>query len=88
MVEHANGELKPFERDLLFISIFESCKHRETALQDARSLTQLAIDTLIKKQLQPGVLKKEHIVATVHAVLKRFDKAAATFYAAYHSSKG
>ncbi len=76
--------LQPFSRDRLFISIYESCKHRPTALMDASNLTQQVITLLTGVQTQPGLIDRVTIIQTVHRVLKRFDKAAATYYAAYH----
>lgn len=77
---------QPFSRDKLFLSINDSLKHRKTALRDATALT----DTIISKLYActaSGSLDKSQIVSTVHSVLNRFDKTAATFYEAYHPVK-
>ena len=82
MVE-VNGRLQPFLRDKLFASIYDSLRHRKTALNDATALT----DTVIAKVL--GLISDGRIEGTVitqqtSAILKRFDQAAAVHYAAYH----
>lgn len=71
-------------RDKLFVSVYESCKHRPTALRDASNLTQQIIARLTHAQQHPGLIKPADIIATSIAVLKPFDRAAATAYAAYH----
>lgn len=81
-VYHQNS-YKPFYRDKLFISIYESLKHRKAALTDATALT----DTVLL-HLQPvinGTVDRDRIVSTVLGVLQRFDKVAATHYGAYHA---
>jgi transcriptional repressor NrdR len=75
--------LAPFSRDRLFIDIYESCRHRETAVGDAASLAQTIIDELLAVT-KDGIVERATIVTTASKVLKRFDKPAATFYAAYH----
>lgn len=76
-------KLVPFIRDRLFLDIYESCRHRPTALGDAASLTQTIIDKLLATT-QNGAIERSEIVRASTTVLKRFDDAAATFYAAYH----
>jgi len=83
----AKKDLVPFNRDQLFVSIFESCKHRPTALQDAASLTATVISKLASSNAaEPGVITRDQLVQSVHQLLKRFDPAAATYYASYHPS--
>jgi len=83
-VGKADGTLEPFSRDRLFISIYESCKHRETAATDASSVTQLVINRLLAAQEEPGLLPRPIIISTTIAALSPFDSAAATAYGAYH----
>lgn len=83
-----NGrKLTPFHRDQLFITIYESCKHRPDAIGAAGSLTQTVINMLLTEQ-QNGVVKRSQIVERTHQVLSRFDPTAATVYAAYHPTTG
>jgi len=84
-VRGADNVLRPFSRDHLFASIYESCKHRPQAVSDAGALTQTVITKLLGAQ-SDGLLKREHIVAVAREVLQRFDPAAAIIYAAYHSA--
>ncbi len=76
---------RPFSRDKLMISIFESCKHRKDAQKAASGLT----DTILG-QLYPlitaGSLGKDDIRDVTSQVLARFDRAAGVHYQAYHSS--
>ena len=82
MVE-VNGRLQPFLRDKLFASIYDSLRHRKTALSDATALT----DTVIIKVLgliSDGQIEASVITSQTSEILKRFDQAAAVHYAAYH----
>ena len=85
VVQYADGPLSPFVRDKLFISIYQSCQHRSTALTDAIGLT----DTVIAK-LYPGVTNATihgyDIAKRTHTALLHFDQAAAVHYHAYHHS--
>jgi transcriptional regulator NrdR family protein len=83
-VAHSATELEPFSRDKLFISIYESCKHRATALQDAANLTQQVISYILATQAQPGLIEHRSLAQATHNVLKTFDDAAAAYYGAYH----
>jgi transcriptional regulator NrdR family protein len=85
LVESQSGDLTPFSRDKLFLSIYESCKHRVSALQDAGALT----DTIIAKLLQKahtGVLRSQIVTQTVQTALNRFDRVASTHYNAFHKN--
>lgn len=87
MVAGAAGKLKPFSRDQLFITIYQSCKHRPTAVGDATALTDTVLGHLLAGR-HDGTIKRDTIVRITHQALKRFDLAAATFYAAYHPLAG
>jgi transcriptional repressor NrdR len=77
------SDLEPFHRDKLFMSIFDSLKHRKTALNDATELTDTVISKLYR-HMQDAIVEREYIVQVVTEVLKRFDKPAAVFYMAFH----
>lgn len=85
MVKVRSGKLEPFSRDKLFISIYESCKHRTNPISDASALTQTIISDALSRQAD-GVIDREEIVLTAVSVLQRFDPSAATIYQAYHSA--
>jgi len=75
-----------FTRDTLFISIYDSCKHRPNAVADATALTATVISKLLPKIKHAGI-DRDILVRTTAEVLKRFDKAAYTLYLAYHPLK-
>lgn len=78
-----SGKLAPFNRDNLFLSIYESCRHRPNALAEAGPLTQTVINNLAAAHRE-GELERSKIIEATSLVLKRFDKVAATLYLAYH----
>jgi transcriptional repressor NrdR len=81
-----NAALEPFDRDRLFISVYESLRHRPTAASDARGLSDTVVAQLIKNAAH-GRLDVRTIIDTVLSTLRRFDQAAATHYAAFHAQK-
>lgn len=83
-VARSASELEPFSRDRLFISVFESCRHRSSAATDATGLTQQIISRLLAAQPQPGLIERNSIITATLDVLKTFDNAAAIHYEAYH----
>ncbi len=85
VISDNKGKLKPFKRDKLFVSIFNSLRHRNTALSDCEGLTATVISKLSKLPTK-GQIGKEEIVNTTLTCLKHFDKAAAVQYKAYHTS--
>lgn len=74
---------RPFSRDQLFVSIYESCKHRKDAQTAASALTDTVIGKLLPMVSQAAI-ERAQIVTTAATVLGRFDKAAGVHYAAYH----
>jgi transcriptional regulator NrdR family protein len=83
-VERSQGQLEPFVRDKLFLSIYESCGHRPTALRDAANLTNQVIHRLISRPGHHGLIARSDIIDMATAILKPFDRAASTAYLAYH----
>jgi len=82
-VRFSTKDIQPFSRDVLFISVYESCKHREDAIRDADGLTQTIISQL-RPAIQDGALSRREVAEVTLETLRRFDSAAATIYAAYH----
>lgn len=70
-------------RDQLFVSIYDSCKHRQHALSDAVALTNTCIAAILHSAAN-GITYRKDIVSETVGVLKRFDAVAATMYQAYH----
>lgn len=83
MVELPDKQLTPFNRDYLFASIHESCRHRPASVDDAAALTQTVISELVRLQ-RNGLLSRHQVATTAHTVLSRFDTTAAAVYAALH----
>ncbi len=76
---------EPFLRDKLLLSIYDSLKHRKTAIRDATALT----DTVWQKLLphfSDGAIVLSKIAETTEQILKRFDETAAVHYQAFHRS--
>jgi transcriptional repressor NrdR len=82
-VKQQNGTLTPFLRDQLLISVYESLKHRKSALADATSLTDTVLGSLYSLA-EASVLERDVIATVVTTVLERFDSVAATHYKAFH----
>lgn len=78
--------LEPFQRDKLFMSIYDSLKHRKTALSDASGLTDTVISQLYPL-MKDAVVERMAIIRAVTEVLTRFDGVAATHYDAFHPSR-
>ena len=83
MVRKGAGRLGPFDRDRLFISVYESCRHRKSAIDDATALTSIILDQILPLHAE-SIIERRTIAEVTHRALQRFDKAAATIYAAYH----
>ncbi|MDB5181685.1 MAG: nrdR [Candidatus Saccharibacteria bacterium] len=84
VVQSPEGAISPFLRDKLFTSIYRSCQHRETALQDTIGITDTVIDKIWNLS-QDGKLNAEVIAAATMKTLKRFDQPAAISYQAFHA---
>ncbi len=84
LVEYNNKTLQPFHRDLLFVSIYESCKHRPNTLVEVSSLTQTIVAELLQGRLRDSKVTRSAIIETAAKVLQRFDASAAAIYQAYH----
>lgn len=83
VIRKPKAAIEPFNRDKLFLSIYEACRHRKTAANDAVHLTETVIAKLLRL-INTATLERGQVVQVTSEVLKRFDKAAATVYLAYH----
>jgi transcriptional regulator NrdR family protein len=81
--ERSKTDVEPFSRDKLLISIYEACKHRKDAVAAAAALTATIIHKLLPTLNEPRVTRGD-ICTLAHQVLRRYDKAAASAYIAYH----
>lgn len=75
--------VEPFQRDILFVSVYESCKHRKHATEAAGALTDTILGKL-RPHIHNATLARTDVISVASEVLKRFDKAAYTAYLAYH----
>lgn len=82
LVRRTMRKVENFSRDTLFISIYDSLRHRPTAAADAGALTTTIITRLLARQ--SATIGREHIVAAATDVLEHFDAAACTHYRAFH----
>ncbi len=76
---------KPFSRDKLFLSLYDSCRHRKTALSDAQGLTETIINKL-PPRVRDGTIGRKDIIGVAQVALNRFDRAASVYYAARHKA--
>jgi transcriptional regulator NrdR family protein len=83
MVRSIQG-LRPLERDILLLSVYESCKHRQKALEESSHLTNTIIGYVLRQIDADGTIEQEKLHTIVQQVLGRFDPAAATIYKAYN----
>jgi transcriptional repressor NrdR len=86
LVMDASGGYSPFSPDKLQLSLYRSCQHRKTALNDA-----VALSNTITQKLQPkfkdGLINSQTIAQVSQVALNRFDRAASVNYSAYHHQK-
>lgn len=75
--------VEPFSREKLLLSVYEALRHRKTAISDATALCD-TVWTQLQPQITAAQLTRRQIVETTHKILKRFDKAGATVYLAFH----
>ncbi|HEV2402720.1 MAG TPA: hypothetical protein VGS08_00800 [Candidatus Saccharimonadales bacterium] len=79
------NHLMQFSRDSLFLSIYESCKHRQHPIRDATALTQTVVSRLGIATNDDGIIDREDLVSIVAETLQRFDVIAAAVYNGIHS---
>ncbi|MEO8785052.1 MAG: hypothetical protein ABI221_01890 [Candidatus Saccharimonadales bacterium] len=82
-LQSAGRPAEPFIPEILLISIYQSLRHRPTAPADAAALLQTVLSRLLP-QISGGCLQRQQVVAATNHILKRFDRAAATSYLAFH----
>lgn len=83
MIRVPSGSLNSFSRDKLFLSIYESCKHRAKAEEDASAITLNVIGRLSGFSATGEILRKE-LIDLVLGVLDNFDATAASVYRGLH----
>jgi transcriptional repressor NrdR len=78
-----NKTYQPFSRDTLLLSIYDSLRHRKTAVADATALTATILAKL-QPLIHDATLDRGDITKVAAAVLTRFDQPAAIHYQAFH----
>lgn len=76
------GATEPFSENKLLMSVYECLTHRKDALEASRAISETIVRLLLPRR--DGVIKRVEIRDTALKVLKRFDRAAATYYKAHH----
>jgi hypothetical protein len=76
--------LEPFQRDILFVSVLDSLRHRNTATGDATALTDTVLRDVSTCRDSDGTINRDKLVTLVATVLTRFDHAAGVHYRAFH----
>src|SRR5258708_4601040 len=74
-LQNGTSHIVPFKRDVLFLSLYEACRHRKHPIADATALAGTVVGKLLKKQTK-GLLTREEIIKTASTALKQFDHAA------------
>jgi transcriptional regulator NrdR family protein len=80
----SDGSLEPFSRDVLFLSVLDSLRHRKSAVTDATALTEAILARLPDCMNAQGAVVRNELATHVQTVLKRFDTPAGVHYQAYH----
>lgn len=83
-VQSGTSHIIPFDRDLLFLSIYDACRHRKDAVSDASALANTVISNLWALRPATGIVQRDTIVKLVSASLNSFDRSACVHYLAFH----
>lgn len=83
-VKRQNKPDEPFSEGKLLLCIHGCLSHRKDALEASRALSDTVIRLLLP--CSTGDVESKDIREIVSSVLKRFDKAAATYYKAHHKN--
>ncbi len=78
----SDNQYEPFVRDELFLSVYDSLRHRKTALADATALTETIMSSLSPSG--DALIDRNKIIRETSRVLHRFDRVAAALYEALH----
>lgn len=82
--EDSNRRITAFQREALFLSLYEACRHRPHAIAEAADLTDTVIRRLLNGYVHDGAIRRADLLAVASETLGAFDNAAQTHYAAYH----
>lgn len=79
----SDSQSKPFSRDELLLHIYDSLKHRKTAMNDATALTDTIIGRIVSKNSE-AIITNAYLSDIVDDVLQNFDKVSSIHYQAYY----
>lgn len=82
--EDRASHITPFQREALFLSLYEACRHRPQALAEAADLTDTVIRKLLNTYVHNGTVRRADLLAVASETLGAFDNAAQIHYTAYH----
>lgn len=85
-VEKLSGKYEPFERDKLFLSIYQSIDHLPSAALSAKSLTATVLRHITKTKPLDPVVSSSKIAQQTAMVLKRFNAAASVRYLSFQTN--
>jgi transcriptional regulator NrdR family protein len=74
--------LEPFMKEKLFMSVYESLKHKQKPLQDARDVTETICSKLMRQHIQAATLDRQVIISVATEILRRYDSLAGMHYQA------
>ena len=84
-VRDATSHIVPFQRDILFLDIYDACRHRQAPSSNAAALTDTVLSKLLaSRRFTGGIIDRNAIVEVTSVTLKLFDAAAYTHYLAFH----
>jgi transcriptional repressor NrdR len=84
-VKTNSGNITPFIKEKLLISINSSLGHRKNHVSESIALTDTIISKLCSKY-KNSLIGKADIINVSQEVLKNFDKTASIYYGAYYKS--
>lgn len=82
--EDRASHITAFQREALFLSLYEACRHRPHAIAEAGDLTDTVIRKLLNGYVHNGVIRRADLLTVVSETLGAFDSAAQVHYTAYH----
>lgn len=86
LVRSSSGTFSAFQRDRLYIDVYESFKHRPNAVTEAFEVVQTIINKIIASlPAEPtrGTIDITKVSEITHKTLQKFDTVAATHYKAF-----
>jgi transcriptional regulator NrdR family protein len=86
MVKSKNSKPEPFCRDKLFLSIYQSISHLDNSVYAACELTQTISNELLANKPLAPIINTSDISHATLTVLKRYNAAAAVYYASLRQS--